>query len=139
MNHFHLSIKFNMGEVLYSLIIAVLVGLLYFTSVDGHVLRCKYFFTFVFFNCTQKANNVIYNELFSDDQALKKVAIVHVHQHMYCGIIFYSWESMVVASQNFLGRSAFSHQRLCYTKLIIKNRLHLCQRRCGNVKKDLRR
>lgn len=28
-----------MGEVLYSLIIAVLVGLLYFTSVDGHVLR----------------------------------------------------------------------------------------------------
>lgn len=130
MNHFHLSIKFNMGEVLYSLIIAVVVGLLYFTSVDGHVLRCKYFFTFVFFLiCTQKANNVIYNELFSDDQVLKRVAIAHVYQHMYCEIIFYSWESMVVASQNFLGLSAFSHQRLCYTKLIIKNRLHLCQRR----------
>lgn len=131
MNHFHLSIKINMGEVLYSLIIVAVVGLVYFTSVDGHVLRCKYFFYIFCLICTQKANNVIYNELFSDDQALKKVAIVHVHQHMYCGIIFYSRESMVVASQNCLGlsRSAFSHQRLCYTKLIIKNRLHLCQRR----------
>lgn len=48
MNHFHLSIKFNMGEVLYSLIIAVVVGLLYFTSIDGHVFRCKYFF-YIFF------------------------------------------------------------------------------------------
>lgn len=128
MNHFHLSIKINMGDVLYSLIIVAVVGLVYFTSVDGHVLRCKYFFYIFFLICTQKANNVIYNELFSDDQALKKVAIVHVHQRMYCGIILnYSLESMVVASQKFLGWSAFSHQRLCYTKLT--NRLHLSQRR----------
>lgn len=48
MNHFHLSITFNMGEVLYSLIIVVMVGLVYFPSVDGHVLRCKYFFLHLF-------------------------------------------------------------------------------------------
>lgn len=102
MNHFHLSIKINMGEVLYSLIIVAVVGLLYFTSIDGHVLRCKYFFyIFFFWICTQKANNVIYNELFSDDQVLKRVAIVHVHQHMYCEIIFirgsqWSWLAKTV-------------------------------------------
>lgn len=118
MNHFHLSIKFNMGEVLYSLIIAVVVGLVYFTSVDGHVLRCKYFFYICFFLiCTQKVNNVIYNELFSDDQVLKRVAIVHVHQHMYCEISFIRGSQWSWLAKTFLVcRDRLSLTRGCATQ-----------------------
>lgn len=60
MNHFHLSIKFNMGEVLYSFIISVMVGLLYLTSVDGHVLRCKYFFYIFFFWFVHRKQILLY-------------------------------------------------------------------------------
>lgn len=60
MNHFHLSIKINMGEVLYSLIIVAVVGLLYFTSIDGHVLRCKYFFLHFFFGFVHRKQIMLY-------------------------------------------------------------------------------